>query len=196
MIPSKNRAAIDATGLESGHASRHYYWRAGKRTRRSAWPKLSAVLDTRTHLFLAAVVSRGPGHDAGQFKAAAKAAAGRGPIDTLLGDAAYDAEHLHAYAREDLKIRSTVFPVYRRGAKGRRKPPSGKYRRQMVRRFRKKPKGSRSKRVYGQRWQIESGSSRHKRLLDSALRARKWANQKAEIQLRVLVHNLMLLAAT
>jgi transposase len=64
----------------------------------------------------------------------------------------------------------------------------------MVRRFRKKPRGSRSRRVYGQRWQVESGFSRAKRRLGSALRARKWTNQKKEIQLRVLTHNLMLLA--
>lgn len=186
---------MDATGLESRHASRHFYWRAGKRTRRSSWPKLSAVLDTHSHLFLSAVVTPGPGHDAGQFKPAARAAAGRCPIDTLLGDKAYDAEPYHAYAREVLGIRSTVIPAYRRGRKGRRKPPRGKYRRQMARRFRRKPTGSRSKRVYGQRWQIESGFSRHKRRLGSALRSRRWAAQKREVVLRVVTHNLMLLAA-
>jgi hypothetical protein len=31
--------------------------------------------------------------------------------------------------------------------------------------------------------------------LGSALRARKWVNQKKEILMRVLTHNLMLLAA-
>jgi transposase len=118
-------------------------------------------------------------------------------VDTLLGDAAYDGEPHHAYAREGLGVRSTVFPVYRRGGKraGRKKPPGGRYRRQMVRRFRKKPRGSRHRRVYGQRWQAESGFSRHKRLLGSALRARKWINQKKEILLRVITHNLMPLAA-
>jgi transposase len=65
----------------------------------------------------------------------------------------------------------------------------------MVRRFRRKPRRSGHRRVYGQRWQIESGFSRSKRLLGSALRARKWANQKKESLLRVLTHNLMLLAA-
>jgi hypothetical protein len=122
-----------------------------------------------------------------------RAAQGRCPLDTLLGDAAYDAEHNHAYGRQRLKIRSTVFPLNRRNG-GRRRPRT-RYRRQMVRRFRKRPRGSRSRRVYGQRWQIESGFSRHKRLLGSALRARKWANQKKEILARVLTHNLMLLAA-
>jgi transposase len=92
-----------------------------------------------------------------------------------------------------LGIRSTVIPLCRRN--NGRKRPKTEYRRQMVKRFRKKPRGSRHKRVYGQRWQVESGFSRHKRLLGSALRARLWANQKREVLLRVLTHNLMLLAA-
>jgi len=192
-LPARPRAAIDATGLESRHASRHYYWRAGARIRRLRWPKLTAVLDTHTHLFLSAVVTRGPGHDAGQFRPAARAAHARCPLDTLPGDGAYDGEPHHAYARDRLGVRSTVFPVYRRG--GGRGPVRGKYRRQMARRFRRRAKGARPRRVYGQRWQVESGFSRHKRLLGSALRARRWAAQKREVVLRVVTHNLMLLAA-
>ncbi len=65
----------------------------------------------------------------------------------------------------------------------------------MVKRFRKKPKGSRYRRVYGQRWQAESAFSRHKRLLDSALRGKSDASRERECHLRVLTHNLMLLAA-
>jgi transposase len=48
--------------------------------------------------------------------------------------------------------------------------------------------------VYEQRRQAESAFSRQKRVLGSALRARQWANQNKEILLRVLTHNLMLLA--
>jgi hypothetical protein len=195
LIPPRPRAAIDATRRVSRHTSRHYHWRAGKRGRRSSWPKLSAVIDLRGHGFLSAVVTRGPGHDAGPFPEATRSAQRRCPIDTLLGDAADAAEHWHAQAREGLTIRSTVFPVYRRGSTGRGKPPGGKYRRQMVRRFRKKPKGSRSKRVDGQRWQVESSFRRLKRLLGSALRARRWIAPKREIVLRFITHNLMLLAA-
>jgi transposase len=111
----------------------------------------------------------------------------------LLGDSGYDAEHNHVYGRQRLKIRSTVFALNRRNS-GRRWPKS-RYRRQMQKRFRRRPRRSRYRRVYGQRWQIESGWSRTKRRLGSALRARTWANQKKEILLRVLTHNLMLLAA-
>jgi hypothetical protein len=159
----------------------------------SGWPKLSTVTDCHTHLFRSAVATRGPGHDAGQFRAAVGAAAGRWPIDTLLGDRAFDGENLHAHARRDLGIRATVFPVFRRG--GGTGPVGGEYRNQMARRFRPKPAGSRHKRVYGQRWQAERAFSRHKRQLGSALRSRRWSNQAGEILLRAVVHNLMLLAA-
>lgn len=139
------------------------------------------------------MVSRGPSHDAGQFREAVGAAVARCRIDTLFGDATFDGEHHHAHARGDPGIRSTVFPVYRRG--GGTGPVRGKYRNQMVRRFRPEPEGRRSKRVYGQQGQVESVFSRHKRLLGSALRARLWDNPVAEVLLRVVVHNRMILAA-
>src|SRR5262249_11578328 len=149
--------------------------------------------EARSHFFLAARVSRGPSQDSPQFRPTVRAACGRCPVDTLLGDGAFDAEHNHALARRRLGVRATLIPLNRRNS-GRRWPKT-KYRRQMVRRFRRKPRRSRYRRVYGQRWQIESGFSRTKRLLGSALRARRWPNQKKEILMRVLTHNLMLLAA-
>jgi len=75
-----------------------------------------------------------------------------------------------------------------------RKWPQTKYRRQMVKRFRKKPRGARHRRVYGQRWQVESAFSRHKRRLGSSLGGRSDASRERECHLRVLTHNLMLLA--
>jgi hypothetical protein len=154
---------------------------------------LTAVLETASHLFLSAHVSKGPSQDSPQFKPAVRAAGSRCALDILLGDSGYDAEHNHAYGRERLKIRSTVFALNRRGSGWRW--PKTRYRRQMKKRFRRRPPRSRHRRVYGQRWQIESGWSRNKRLLGSALRARKWVNQKKEILLRVVTHNLLLLAA-
>ena len=89
-------------------------------------------------------------------------------------------------------MRSTVIPLNRRST---RKHPPTKYRKQMLRRFRKPKSKRKAKRVYGQRWQVESGFSRLKRLLRSTVRAVKWVNQKKELMLRVIVYNLMLLAA-
>lgn len=133
-----------------------------------------------------------PEPDAPHLRPAVRAAVRNAPIDTLLADAAYDSEDNHAHPREALGVRSTLIPLNRRGT---RKWPPTRYRRQMVGRFRRKPRGSRYKRVYGQRWQVESAFSRDKRLLGSALRATAWVGQRKELLLRVITHNLMLLAA-
>jgi transposase len=186
------RAAVDSTGYEARVVSGYYISRAGRRSRQRRWPKLTAVIDTRTHLFLSFRVTRGPSQDASHLQPAVRDATRNHPIDTLLGDAAYDSEDNHAIPRTRLGVRSTVIALNRRGS---RKWPQTKFRRQMVRRFRKKPKGSRHRRVYGQRWQIESVFSRNKRRLGSDLRAVLWKNQKKELQMQVIVHNLMLIAA-
>jgi hypothetical protein len=193
LIRAKARAAVDATGYEAQPVSHYYVRQQGRRRKQRRWPKLTAVLETASHLFLSARVTKGPSQDAPHLGPAAKAAVGRCPVDTLLGDAAYDSEANHAEPRQRLGVRSTVIPLNPRG--NGRKRPRTKYRRQMVRRFRRRPKGSRYRRVYGQRWQVESGFSRNKRLLGSALRARRWVAQKQEILCRVITHNLMLLAA-
>jgi Transposase DDE domain len=49
--------------------------------------------------------------------------------------------------------------------------------------------------LYRARWNNESAFSRHKRLLGSALGGRSDASRERECHLRVLTHNLMLLAA-
>lgn len=172
----------------------HYFVRQrGRRSRQRHWPKLTAVVDTRTHLFLAASIARGPTQDAPHLIPVVRQAAARAPIDTALADAAYDSEDNHATARRELGIRSTVIALNWRGS---RRWPQTKYRRQMVRRFHKKPRGSRSKRVYGQRWQIESVFSRNKRRLGASVASVRWPNQCNEILLKVLTHNIMLLAPT
>jgi hypothetical protein len=172
--------------------SRYSVRRAGRRGTQRRWPKLTAVLDTASHLFLAATVTRGPRQDAPPLLPAVRRAVKHTRIDTLLADAGYDAEANHATCRGKLGVRSTAIALNWRGS---RKWPKAKYRRQMVKRFRKRPRGARSRRVYAQRWQIESGSSRNKRLLGSAPRATRRVNQKKELLLRTITHNLMLLAA-
>jgi transposase len=106
--------------------------------------------------------------------------------DRLLGDAAFDSEENHRYARRGRGIRSTVLKLNPRG-RG-RKWPRTRYRRQMRRHF--------HKRVYGQRWQAESAISRHKRRLGPALSGRTDSARERECYLRVLTNNLMILAAT
>ena len=113
--------------------------------------------------------------------------------DRVLADAAFDSEAHHRYAREELGIRSSVIPINTRGHTG---APGGRYRGQMARRFVPKPEGSRSRRVYGQRWAVESAFSRHKRRLGSALGGKSDSSRQSECYLRVLTHDIMLLAAT
>ena len=185
-------AAVDSTGYDARPVSGYFVRRCGRRGTQRRWPKLTAVADTRTHLILAASVTRGPRQDAPQLLPAVRRAVKNAPIDTLLADAGYDSEANHATCREALGIRSTVIALNWRGS---RKWPKAKYRRQMVRRFRRKPRGSRSKRVYGRRAQAESVFSRNKRRLGATVAAVVWAYQKTEILLKAFAHNVMLLAA-
>jgi hypothetical protein len=113
--------------------------------------------------------------------------------DRVLADAAFDSEGHHAYARDKLGIRSSVIPINPRGHDG---PPGGAYRSRMPRRFRPRSEGSRYRRVFGQRWPAENAFSRHKRRLGSALGGRSDESRERECRLRVLTHNIMLLAAT
>jgi hypothetical protein len=194
LIGDQPEAAVDATGMDSRHTSRYFFKRAGRKHSSRLWTKLTVVCDTRSHFLTAATVSLGPANDSPQFRPAMTQASLGVAWDRVLADAAFDSEGNHRLCRQGLGVRSTVIPLNRRN-RG-RKWPKTRYRRQMVKRFRQKPKGSRHKRVYGQRWQVESAFSRHKRLLGSALRGKSDESRKRECYLRVLTHNLMLLAVT
>lgn len=151
------------------------------------------AVDTASHFLAGATVTTGPSNDSPQFKPVLAQASLAVVWDRVLADAAFDTEAHHAYARDELGIRSSVIPINPRGHDG---PPGGKYRSQMPRRFAPKPDGSRSRRVFGQRWQAESAFSRHKRRLGSALYGKSDDSRERECRLRVLTHNIMLLAAT
>jgi hypothetical protein len=131
------------------------------------------------------VFGRGPSQDSPQFPAAVRQAARLLRVGRVSGDAAYDAEHNHALCRDRLGIPESVFRLNPRNTG--RKWPRTPYRRALRRAF---PRA-----IYNQRWQVESAISRHKRLLGPFLRSRSRPAQKVESQLRVLTHNLMLLAA-
>lgn len=177
-------AAIDSTGLETRHASMHFQRRCGRiEAVHAAWPKLTAVFHTGSQLIVGAVASRGPSQDSPDFPAAMRQAAANLQPRRVLADKGYDAEHNHALCRQELGIRSTVIPLNPRNASG---PPKGRYRRMMHDRF--------PNRQYRQRAQAESGFSRHKRRLGSALTARNEPNQFTEVLIRTITHNIMILA--
>jgi hypothetical protein len=193
LIPGKPTAAVDATGMESRHTSRYFFKRAGRKHNSRLWTKLTVACEASSHFLCGATVSLGPANDAPQLRPVMAQASLVVTYDRVLADGAFDSEECHRFCREELGVRSTVIPLNRRSHG--RKWPKTRYRRQMVKRFRKKPRGSRHRRVYGQRWQAESAFSRHKRLLGSALGGRSDASRERECHLRVLTHNLMLLAA-
>ena len=189
MIDPKPEAAIDATGLETHHASAHYGRRGGGPQRsvvtHEAWPKLTAVFHTTSHLIAGAVTCRGPSQDSPQFEEAMRSAAAHLRPVRLLADKGYDAEHNHRLCRKELGVKTTAIALNPR-AQGRRWPATP-YRRLMKTCF--------PKRKYRQRCQAESGFSRHKRRLGSALSAKREDRQYNELRMRVLTHNLMLLGA-
>jgi hypothetical protein len=193
LIGPTPTAAVDGTGLESRHTSRYFFKRAGRKHSSRLWTELTVAVDTRSHFLAGARVSAGPSNDSPQLRPVMAEASLAGTRGRMPADAAFDREEHHRYCREDLGVRSTVIPLNRRGSG--RKWPKTRYRRQVVKRFRKKPRHSRHRRVYGQRWQAESASSRHKRRLGCSLGGRSDASRERECQLRVRTHNLMLLAA-
>ena len=150
-----------------------------------AWPKLTVAFHTGTHLIAGAFACRGPCNDGPQFAPVMRQAAANLRPRRVLADRGYDAEHNHVLCRRELGVRTTAIPLNKRNA-GRRWPKT-KYRRLMKRRF--------PRRKYRQRAQAESGFSRHKRRLGSALSAKREDRQFGEMLMRVLTHNLMLLAA-
>jgi transposase len=176
---------VDATGLETRHVSARFgERRAGSGHRQRAWPKLTAVVHTASHLIVAAVPGVGPSQDSPDFAPALRQAAALVALDAVLAGAGYDAEHNHRLCREELGVRQVVIALNPRNAGERW--PAAPYRRAMRQDF---PAG-----LYRQRWHAESAFSQHKRRLGSALTARGVGAQDRELVLRVLTHNLALLA--
>jgi len=151
-------------------------------------PKLSLAIDNRSHLILAATVSTGGGGDQPFFQDLLYHVWRRSDaVRCVVADAGYDSEDNHRIARLDAGVRSNIPP---RSGRPKQKPPTDPMRRNMHHRF---ARGA-DKKLYGQRWQSETVNSMIKRNLGSALRARTAIRRKHEMLLRVLTHNIMVLA--
>ena len=149
-------AAVDATGLETRHIGEHFGKRRGDGKgsghRQRAWPKLTAVLHTHSHLIVGAVMGIGPSQASPDFTPVMRQAASIMACGTVLADAGWNAEHDHRLCREELGIGRSVIALNRRNT-GRRWPKT-RYRRALRQRF---PRA-----LYHQRWHIERGFSQHK----------------------------------
>jgi hypothetical protein len=128
LINASPTAAVDATGLETRHVSEHFGKRRGdgKRSahRQRAWPKLTAVLQTYSHLIIGAVTGIGPSQDSPDVTPVTpvmRQASSIMAFDTVLADTGFDAEHNHRLCREELGVTRSVIALNRRNM-GRRWP--------------------------------------------------------------------------
>ena len=140
-----------------------------------------------SHVILAARATTGGGGDQPFFPLLLAEACRRCKVHVAVADAGYDSEANHLSARRDLGVRSIIPPDSGRPTA---KLPPTRYRRHMRRRFQRQA----DQRWYGQRWQAETVNSMIKRNLGSALRATTARRRSYELLLRVITHNLMILA--
>jgi hypothetical protein len=198
--------ALDSTMFESHHVSRHFETRQkqtarqnrkkhaknrANRRRRAVHkrlPKLSLAVASASHIIVAARATTGSGGDQPFFAPLLREAHQRAKFRAAVGDAGFDSEANHRLARQDLGVRSIIPPDAGRPTS---QPAATPYRRLMQQRFRRRA----DQRCYGQRWQAETVNSMLKRNLGSALRARTARRRSKELFLRVVTHNLMILAA-
>jgi transposase len=180
-------AAVDATGLQSGHISPYFYSVREKTSKKLVWshftqyPKFAAVADIATHMILSFLATRGPNRDSTHFKAILDSLPRDIKVKHILADAGYDKEDNHVYAREVLGIVTTIPPTCGTPAKY---LPRKYYRRLMKLEF--------DAAAYKQRWQIETVFSMIKRNLGYTVRARVQTNQNTEMFLLAITHNILI----
>jgi len=150
-------------------------------------PKLSLAVHAASHLILAAQATTGMGADHAHFIPLLSQAKTRMSLTMALADAGYDSEANHQTARGVMRTRSLIPATIGRPGAG---APTGHYRRLMRRRLKAGP----DKKCFGQRWQVETVNSMIKRNLGSACRARTPWGRKKDLLLRVITHNLMIIA--
>jgi Transposase DDE domain len=183
------RTALDSTGLDCGHASRHYIRRRNGFTKQwqrvsySRYAKLEVAFDCDSHLMVGVLTGRGPRPDTDRFVPLLDAALENVGVDAALADAGYDSEPNHRYARECCGVRSFIPASAGRPTA---KLPTGRYRRRMKQRL-NKDYGS-----YGQRSQAECGFSMFKRRLGATVNGRTYQSQCRDLRLMAITYNIML----
>lgn len=184
------RVAVDSTGLDLGRRSAYYVRRrqAGQSIKKGVfyrrYAKLEASFDCDSHLIVGALVGRGPRPDVDRFVPLLNETLEVSKPASILGDAGYDSEPNHSYARDIHKVRSYMPAKHGRPTK---KPLTGKVRQRMKKRL-NKHYGR-----YGQRWQAETGFSMIKRCLADTVQAQTYWSQCRELWLLAITFNIMLL---
>jgi len=180
-------AAVDGTGLQSGHISSYFLKRRAngkkprKKTKLTRHPKMAVLVDTENHMILSFVAERGPGSDSGHFEKILWRLPAKIKVKCVTADGGYDGEANHIFANETLGIETIIPPII---GKKTDNLPRTKYRRKMKQNFDHKR--------YGQRWQVETVYSMIKRNLTDALMSRSFHGQCREISLLAITHNLMI----
>jgi DDE family transposase len=180
-------AAIDSTGLECTCASAYFIRRRVRRDQPwktvlyHRFAKLTLVCDTREHLILAYRTGRGPRPDVDEFRPLLAQALEMTGLGTLLGDAGFDSEANHVFARKAHRIRTMIPPKHGRPSTN---PARGRYRRLMQIHF--------DGQLYGQRSQVETAVSMLKRRQGAYVHGRTYHSQCRDLHLMALTHNLML----
>ena len=87
------------------------------------WPKLSAVCDTETHLFVSARVTRGPRNDKCEAPPILRRAKRRTRFGRALLDAGYDSEGMHELVRDEPDAESVIPPKSGPRTRWRKVPP-------------------------------------------------------------------------
>jgi hypothetical protein len=181
-------AALDSTGLQSGHISSYFLKRRSKskkqplNSKMTRWPKVAVISDTSNHVILAVHMERGPKSDAGHFKDIVRKLPDGLVVKYITADAGYDSEANHQHANEVKNIR-TIIPA--KIGQPTDKLPKGKYRKKMKLHWNSKS--------YGQRWQVETVFSMIKRNLADFLASKHYWSQLREVLLLAITHNLLII---
>jgi len=165
LLPTNGVVAIDASGFDRSHASKHYTKRA-KLTIQQL--KVTLLVDTRSNAIFDVHVTPTRKHDSKIAPSLIKR--NTDEVAILLGDKGYDDQMIRALARED-----DVRPVIKH------------------REFSPLHKAWNSRLdagPYGQRSQNETVNSRLKRKYGTFVRSRRWWKQLRELAIGCLTHNL------
>lgn len=196
----ESRKERAAARKKAGPAARENSLRRGeKRGRRlrsaalKRLPKLTLAAAGHRHLALALATSTGVGSDCPDFAPVLYDAWRRVPNRRfkVAGDSGFDSEANHRLARLDLNLLSLIPPDSGRPPKD-GGPPGSRWRRHMKKLLASSE--SRRRCGYTQRWQCETVHSMIKRNLGSALRGRTAWSRRRDMALKVLTHDVMILA--